>query len=260
MLFAASRPVILNGIEDIVSRSDLADRAVFLTLEPIPEERRRSEAELWAAFELERPRILGALLDAVVEGLRRLPEMHPPKLPRMADFALWAAACETALWPAGTFLSVYRGNRDEVVEAMIEADPIATAVRSMMAERMEWAGTATELLGTLEKMADEGVVRSKEWPSSPRALSGKLRRAVTCLRRVGVEIILDKREGKKRTRVIQMTRAAFTPEIEGIQSYGPSAPSASSSKTNAPNVDTARAADGCRSGGRRDGPQRFDRP
>jgi hypothetical protein len=235
MLFAASRPVILNGIEDIVSRSDLADRAVFLTLEPIPEERRRSEAELWAAFELERPRILGALLDAVVEGLRRLPEMHPPKLPRMADFALWAAACETALWPAGTFLSVYRGNRDEVVEAMIEADPIATAVRSMMAEWMEWAGTATELLGTLEKMADEGVVRSKEWPSSPRALSGKLRRAVTCLRRVGVEIILDKREGKKRTRVIQMTRAAFTPENEGIQSSGPSAPSASSSKTNAPN-------------------------
>ena len=37
----AARPVILNGIEDIVERPDLADRAVFLTLEPIPEERRR---------------------------------------------------------------------------------------------------------------------------------------------------------------------------------------------------------------------------
>ncbi len=32
-----TRPVILNGIEDIVTRPDLADRAVFLTLEPIPE-------------------------------------------------------------------------------------------------------------------------------------------------------------------------------------------------------------------------------
>ena len=25
----------------------------------------------------------------------------------MADFALWAAACETALWPAGTFARAY---------------------------------------------------------------------------------------------------------------------------------------------------------
>ena len=32
VLFDAARPVILNGIEDIVERPDLADRAVFLTL------------------------------------------------------------------------------------------------------------------------------------------------------------------------------------------------------------------------------------
>jgi hypothetical protein len=116
VLFDAARPVVLNGIEDIVTRPDLADRAVFLTLEPIPEERRRPEAELWAAFEAERPRILGVLLDAVVEGLKRLPETHLLKLPRMADFALWATACETALWPAGTFWLAYCGNRDEAVE------------------------------------------------------------------------------------------------------------------------------------------------
>lgn len=55
VLFEATRPVILNGIEDVVTRSDLADRGVFLTLEPIAEERRRPEEELWAAFEAERP-------------------------------------------------------------------------------------------------------------------------------------------------------------------------------------------------------------
>src|SRR5213078_4081558 len=90
VVFDAARPVILNGIEDIVTRPDLASRAVFLTLEPILEEHRRPEAELWAAFETERPRILGVLLDAVVEGLKRLPETRLEKLPRMADFALWA--------------------------------------------------------------------------------------------------------------------------------------------------------------------------
>jgi hypothetical protein len=70
VLFDAARPVILNGIEEIVTRPDLADRALFLTLEPIPEERRRPEAELWASFDIQRPLILGVLLNAMVEGLR----------------------------------------------------------------------------------------------------------------------------------------------------------------------------------------------
>ena len=135
VLFDAARPVILNGIEDIVTRPDLADRAVFLTLEPIPEERRRPEQELWAAFEAERPRILGVLLDAVVEGPQaNCRDTRLDKLPRMADFALWATACETALWPAGTFWSAYCGNRDEAVEGVIDADPIAAAVRALMAD------------------------------------------------------------------------------------------------------------------------------
>ena len=174
VLFDAARPVILNGIEDIVERPDLADRAVFLTLEPIPEERRRPEAELWAAFEAERPRILGALLDAVVEGLKRLPETRLPKLPRMADFALWATACETALWPAGTFWSAYCSNRDEAVEGVIEADPVAAAVRAFMSAQTEWTGTASNLLVALAEVVDERIAKSKTWPDSPRALSGRL--------------------------------------------------------------------------------------
>src|SRR3989454_6007657 len=52
VLFKAARPTVLNGIEDVIGRSDLADRAIFLTLGPIGEEERRSETELWREFEL----------------------------------------------------------------------------------------------------------------------------------------------------------------------------------------------------------------
>ena len=49
-LFDVVRPVILNGIEDFVTRPDLADRAVFLTLESIADdEKRRTEEEIRAA-------------------------------------------------------------------------------------------------------------------------------------------------------------------------------------------------------------------
>jgi len=82
----------------------LADRAIFLTLEPIPEEKQQFEKELWEEFDKDRPYILGALLDAVSLGLRRLPEIRLEKLPRMADFAIWATACETMFWSSGTFI------------------------------------------------------------------------------------------------------------------------------------------------------------
>jgi hypothetical protein len=222
VLFDAARPVILNGIEDIVTRPDLADRAVFLTLKPIPEERRRPEAELWAEFEAERPRILGVLLDAVVEGLKRLPETHLPKLPRMADFALWATACETALWPAGTFWSAYCSNCDEAVEGVIDADPIAAAVRAVMATRTVWTGTASDLLGALAETAGARIAQSKTWPDSPRALAGRLRRAATFLRKVGIEVTFW-REGRARTRTIRLTAA---PENGGGTPSAPSARSA----------------------------------
>ncbi len=225
VLFDAARPVILNGIEDIVTRPDLADRAVFLTLEPIPEERRRPEAELWAAFEAERARLLGVLLDAVVEGLKRLPHTQLPKLPRMADFALWASACETAIWPAGTFWSAYCGNRDEAVEGVIDADPVEAAVRAVMTERTVWTGTASDLLGALGEVAGERIAKSKTWPDSPRGLSGRLRRAATFLRKIGIEVSFE-REGRARTRIIRITAAGADPlpELGGVQPSAPSAP------------------------------------
>jgi hypothetical protein len=225
VLFDAARPVILNGIEDIVTRPDLADRALFLTLEPIPEELRRAEADIWAAFEAERPRVLGALLDAVVEGLKCLPGVHLPKLPRMADFALWASACETALWPGGTFWAAYCGNRDEAVEGVIEADPIAAAVRALMATRTEWRGPAAELLGALAEQAGERVAKSKTWPDSPRALAGRLRRTATFLRKIGIDISFSK-EGRARTRMIRIT-TTFSPAPDRVERR-PSAPSVSS--------------------------------
>ena len=233
VLFDAARPVILNGIEDIVTRPDLADRAIFLTLEPIPEERRRPEAELWATFEAERPRILGVLLDAVVRGLKMLPQTKLERLPRMADFALWATACETAIWPAGTFWAAYCDNRDEAVENVIEADPIAAAVRAVMLERTVWTGTATDLLGALAEVAGERVAKSKTWPNSPRALSGRLRRAATFLRKIGIETDYI-REGSARTRIIHITATGIStvPDYRGARPSIPSAPSASMSKGN----------------------------
>lgn len=154
----------------------------------------------------------------------------------MAEFALWAAACETALWPAGTFWAAYCGNRDEAVEGVIEADPIAAAVRALMAAQTEWTGTASKLLGALGEMAGERVAKAKTWPDSPRALAGRLRRAATFLRKIGIEIGFE-REGRARTRVIRITAASADPAQErgGARPSAPSASSAARPKSSSVN-------------------------
>jgi hypothetical protein len=204
VLFEAARPILLNGIEEVISRPDLGDRAIFLTLAPIGQAQRRSESELWREFEIARPRMLGALLDAVAHGLRTLGRIHLDRLPRMADFALWAAACETALWPPGTFARAYEADRRAAIESIIDADPVATLVREVMTEHRSWTGSAADLLSAGSDCSEDGVWGgSAGWPKSPRALAGRLRRAQTFLRALGIEVAFG-REGRAGTRVIRM--------------------------------------------------------
>src|SRR5262245_37598777 len=207
VLFEAARPIVLNGIEEVISRPDLGDRAIFLTLAPIGDVQRRPEHELWREFEIARPHMLGALLDAVVHGLRALRGVHLDQLPRMADFALWATACEAALWPAGTFARTYAANRRAAIEDMIEADPIAACVRGLMSERNAWTGSAADLLRAADIAGDEVWKRSAGWPKTPRELAGRLRRAQTFLRTLGIEVTFS-RKGRAGTRMISMSTSS----------------------------------------------------
>ena len=210
VLFQAARPAILNGIEDIVCRSDLADRAIFLALGPITDARRRTERQLWREFEVMRPRILGALFDAAAHGLRRLSRVRLERSPRMADFALWATACETAFWPPGTFLRVYDANRRAAIEGVIEADPVAAFVREIMAVRSTWEGRASELLRARTAAGENVPDRTAGWPKNPRALAGRLRRCQTFLRTIGIDIAFS-REGRTGSRMIRMTSLTKSP-------------------------------------------------
>jgi hypothetical protein len=214
VLFSGARPIILNGIEEIVERPDLAERSIFSVCMKIDSKDRLEEDEVWAAFDAAHASVLGALLDAVAVGLKRFPEIRPPELPRMADFAHWVIACETALWKEGDFLRAYNTNILGAVESVLEASPVAVAVREMMAAltkeappKTRWEGTASELLEKLTDRVTKRVAESKTWPGNGRALRGRLTRAATFLREVAIDITYS-REGHDRTRTIVITTPA----------------------------------------------------
>lgn len=214
-LFTAKRPILLNGIPEVVSRPDLANRTISVTLEPIEKDKRRPERELWAAFEEARPKILGGLLDAVSEGLNMAHRTQLAELPRMADFARWIAACGGACpWVPGTFERAYAENSEATADVVAEGDDVAQAVINFMRDQperrsgantiREWTGTAKELLALLN--ADLVDRDHRTWPKGPRGLRSRLNRCARTL--------------KERERItIQRSRQAHEGRVFTITAY-----------------------------------------
>jgi hypothetical protein len=180
------RPVILNGIDDLASRPDLAERCVHLTLPPLTT--RTTEREMVAQFREDAPKIMAALLDGLVLALRDVDSIDIGDLPRMADFAKWAAAGVPALgFPAQAFIHAYRLNQSEAVALGLDSSVVASALRSFAEHEGRWTGTADELLKRLKGQV--GIDRDASgWPHTAKGLQMTLRRLAPSLRSIGIEV------------------------------------------------------------------------
>ena len=201
---AVKRPVILNGIEDVATRPDLAERVLQIELEEIPDSRRISEKELWQKFGERRAKIFSGILNALVCALRELLNVKLDSLPRMADAAIWATAGESAFgFSPGTFMAAYRRNLAEGAVASVEAHPVGVAIRKLLEKQKEWEGEPAELLEAIAALVSEEQRRAKNWPQNARSLSACLRRLAPALRRSGI----DYETSKGRRRIIRICKA-----------------------------------------------------
>jgi hypothetical protein len=189
IIFDAMRPVLLTSIEEVATRSDLLDRCLIVWLPAIPEESRRSEEEIMVAFKQVQPKILGALFDALSGALRELPNTKLDKLPRMADFARWVTAAESALgWEQGAFMAAYQGNRDSANDLAIESAIVGQPLLDYLGANGWWEGPASALLDEIERFASDQMKRHKAWPKNARSLAGQLKRLSPNLRLAGWQV------------------------------------------------------------------------
>lgn len=183
-IFSARRPVMLNGISQFAHQGDLLNRASFLELDHIPEDRRKSERTLWLEFDPLRPQLLGALLDAVCAGLRCLPQIDLPNPARLADAAELLTAVETGMgWPVGRFNRLLQTSGDRGIHDAIEADAVLSETISLLNEEDEWRGRPGVLLNTLRGRASEED--RKQLPKRPNAVTKALKKAARIFRRLG---------------------------------------------------------------------------
>jgi hypothetical protein len=211
-ILEAKRPLLLNGIDDVAERPDLAERAIVLTLSPIPPDERRDEDTYWREVDAAAPRILGALLEGVAAGLAGIGEVRLEKLPRMADFAKWTAATEPGLgFEPQSIAAAYERNQALVVASALDASPVATSLRALLRDRRgTWEGAPTALLDALSAFVSQEAQFSNAWPRSAAQLTGRLRRAATALRQTGVDVVFThKGRGTRKQRWLSISCERF---------------------------------------------------
>jgi hypothetical protein len=210
---AFRRAIILTGIDPGAMRGDLADRLLAIDLTQIDELDRQQEADVEAAFQAAHPAIFAAVLDLTATVIRTMPSIRLPHRPRMADYGRVLATVDAIFGTNG--LDRYLAQRGELQREAAEGDRIGSAVIAWMVDRAEWNGTATELL---EALTPER--RPKDWPTTPRGLSGALRRVSQPLEAAGIRVVFSK-AGHDRRRMVVLERVDEQPSAPSANGPGP---------------------------------------
>lgn len=202
----ARRPVMINGINNPVTRPDLSSRTVLVSLPRIEDSDRLTEGKLDEYFDAEYPAIFGALLDLLAGALREEEKLERLALPRMADYCQLGVAMERALGlPEGDFLAAFKANQEGSHWTSISASVIGPPILELMEERGSWTGTAEALRVELSRRTrSEDKQRRSRFPTTPSALSHELRSLAPSLRAIGMSVEYGRAADRKRTRSVTL--------------------------------------------------------
>lgn len=188
-IFTFKRCIALNGIDNVVKRPDLLDRAILIELSRIGEDKRRELSEIMQDFENDLPSILGGVFDVLSRAMKIYPDVKLDKMPRMADFAHWGYAIGEALGNLGqVFLDEYTINYNRQNIEAINSDIVAVLMVNFMKNRATWMGRVSDLWNEFSILAPNLGFNSKmkAFPSQPNTLSRRLNSLQSNLKSVGI--------------------------------------------------------------------------
>jgi hypothetical protein len=190
------RCIVLTSIDPGALRGDLADRLLSVELQPFGPSGRRAERALATAWQEAHPRILGALLDLLVQVLAVLPQVGDSDT-RMADFAQILTATDKIT--GSSSLDTYLEGKDDISRQVLEGDPVAAEILALVEQESAWAGTITELLRVLRQRSPDAEFK---WPRSAKSMSQVLKRAAPALRACGIRIEETVIQGRRVKRLV----------------------------------------------------------
>jgi hypothetical protein len=187
ILYSYKRLTGLSGINQVATRPDLLDRSIIIPLDRISDSKRLEEKELWGGFEEVKPKLFGALLNAVSACLKTAPGLSIPRFPRMADYFRFACAAAVSLGYSHERLhSAFNQNIQYQNQAAIESSAVAQVILEFMEDKESWQGNSSELYEKLETIAERLKVK-RGFPNSATWLWRRIKEVRPNLMACGVE-------------------------------------------------------------------------
>lgn len=194
--------VVLNGIDIVPYKSDLAERSLLFELQPIDKEKRKTDAEFWGDFEKDRPKILGAIFDTLVKAMGLVSTIERKGLQRMADANVEMIAIAMALGISReAFQKILEANKQKLQDAYNQSNPFVDFVVSYMWGKTDINMAAAELYKDMEAQI---VGSPKFFPESPSMLSRRLNQEKEALLSMGYEF--SKGEKKRNNNYLVIRR------------------------------------------------------
>ena len=191
-LWTIKRPIMVNGIPDIVGRPDLLQRTISLEMPPISVY--KSDKLLAEKWEKARPRVLGALYDLFSKVLNELKTstLMESSETRQVDFLRTGQAIFDAMSINEQFIDSYEIMMGEHTQRSIDNSPVAQAIiNKLKKENGFFETTVTGLIGELSNSLN-GVkpefVDSAKWPKDVYQMRNELKEITTPLNKKGVTI------------------------------------------------------------------------
>lgn len=191
--------LVLNGLHSFIDQPDLAQRCLPIQLQTIPENNRKSETEIVSEFNADLPAIMRGMFDLISKIFKFLPNAEVTNPERMLDFVRWIAAMEKADdVPVGAYQAAYSDALNQGQLNCIQDNLLASAVMGFSKDYLgsSWSGTPEEFLIQLNKQQSLSILRSRDWPQNPIALSKRLLPLQASLFTQGIRVEFSR--GKKR--------------------------------------------------------------
>lgn len=178
------RKIGINGIDFIISQSDLADRTILYELERIPEDQRKSDKFIEEVFKELLPDMLGQIFQTLQKVLETVDEVEKQikKLPRMANFGIFGEAIYQA-WghKQGEFLKLYNESIQKNLENLYDNNPIIPCLEYVLDDKKELDIQANDLYKKIREYAETQGYNLKKLPQGSNGLWSWFTRSKTLL-------------------------------------------------------------------------------
>jgi hypothetical protein len=189
LVWSMRRAILLNGINPPSERGDVQDRTLPIELDRLDKRKRLPEDDFWLNFSLGRPRLLGAIFDALAGALRARHTVVLEERPRLTDWGLYAAALyESQGWGVEAFTADWRGVEETQQQGTLDGSIVAQAVILYMRDKPRVELSAAKLHAALRASAGEALDldSDKSWPKTGRTLWKRLREVTPLLEVHGI--------------------------------------------------------------------------